>query len=288
MKKMLMLLATLYSAHFAFAGDDPTEFLYQAKGGTSFVQGNLNYLMHDEDLDPTGSIEITDMDITAKYEMGFSDMLAVYGSLGFGQATFKLTGLPEDDMNGLDPINLGVKYRMAMGPGQIYVQGNLGLGLLEKDKGDNRMDGSMNLAARLGYIMSYDTASSGLVVDFGLFSTDGKDDATDNEFEKEGSFAISAFYEMMMTDMVFGLAGTYSIDGGFGGIGGTSLYGLFTGKNADDNYSIFTLKAYTRIPMAEGLQLLGSLGYGFLTDIEHPGDDSGSNIDVNVGIRYLM
>ncbi len=287
MKIKAVIASLLFTGSFAFAEGDPTEFLYQAIEGQSFIQGNLGYLTSQQDQDGGNrELDYTDLELSALYELGLSDKIAVYGSIGFGQGELEIVNIVPTtvDRNGLNPINLGVKYRMKAGPGQFYAQGNLGLGVLA-EQDENRTDGSITLATRLGYLMTYDTAMAGLVLDIGLFSTDGKvKDGSD--FEKNGAFAISAFYEMVMSEMIVGYAATYSIDAGLAGV---SNGGPFGGMFVPDNFetSILDLKVYTRVPMSEKLQLLGGINYGLFMD--QPEDfDGGSNIGVNVGVRYMM
>lgn len=285
MKKILLATAVMLAGSFVSAQDaDPTEFLYQAKGGESFIQGNLNYLSHTTEQKVGADNDFTDLDISASYEMGLSEMMSVYGSIGFGQGELD-NGVNTTDFNGLNPINLGVKYRMQMGSGQLYVQGNLGLGVLA-EADENRTDGSINLAARLGYIMTYETAMAGLVADLGVFSTDGsvKDGA---DFNKNSAFALSAFYEMKMSEMVVGYAATYSLDAGPAGVSNNSPFGGVFVQD-DQGASILDLKVYTRIPMSEKLQLLGAINYGLILDQESDALDGGSNLGVNLGVRYFM
>lgn len=282
---LIATISMVFATSYANAEGDPTEFLYQAKGGQSFIQGNINYLSSKQDgVTAAPDTEITDLDFSGKYELGLSDMMSIYAGVGFAQGELD-TGVFTRDMNGLNPINLGVKHRMAMGHGQLYVQGNLGLGLIEKQDDNNRTDGSINLAARLGYIMNYESASSGLVLDLGLFSTDGEPKAGD-KFKKKGGFAVSAFYEMLMTDMIIGYAATYSLKASPLGISGSGLSSMFTTEEAET--SILDFKVYTRIPMNEQLQLLGGLNYGLILDQSDDTLDGGSNLGVNVGVRYLM
>jgi hypothetical protein len=287
--KHILLLTTLFfalsSAH-AESGSDPSEFLFQAKGGQSFIQGNINYLSHNSDPATSGGpkLEVTDKDLTARYEMGLSDMMSVYGSVGFGQADVKV-GPFSGDLNGINPVNLGMKYRMAAGPGQFYAQGNLGLGLFEKNN-DTRMDGSMNLSARLGYLMSYESASSGLVLDLGLFSTDGEDESTGNDIKHKKGLALTAFYEMLSADMVYGLAVTYGVNMFPTSPSTSGLSGLF--PEDESEASLLDLKIYTRVPMSEHMHLLGSVNYSTILDQTDPGFDGGDNLGVNIGLRYLM
>lgn len=288
--KYILLTTLILSFNSAFADADggPTEYLFQAKGGQSFIQGNLNYLSHQQDAASSGGpdIEVTDLDLTAKYEMGLSDMMSVYGSVGYGDAEFEVGTAASGDLSGLNPINLGMKYRMSAGPGQFYAQGNLGLGALEK-KDDNRMDGSINLSTRLGYIMSYASAASGLVLDFGLFTTDGEDDSSGSDIKHKNGLALTAFYEMLSADMVYGLAGSYGINTFPTGPSTSGLSGLFPEESSE--VSVFDLKVYTRIPMSEQMHLLGSVNYGMILDQDDTaGFDGGSNLGVNIGLRYLM
>lgn len=289
MKHLLVAAAMVFAGSFANAADTNGEYFFQPKGGEKIVQGNFNYLMHSQDAKVgNGTSDFNDMDINATFEMGLSDMLAVYGNIGYGTGTAETTGNPDSDFDGIDPINLGVKYRMDMGPGEVFVRGNLGLGLLEDSKGDNRQDGSINLALRLGYQMNLDTALAGFSLDYGVFSTDGTVDATNADIEKKGYMALSAFYEMMMSDMVFGGVLTYSLDGAPAFGGNSPFSGQFGGKNGGLETSIVNVKAYTRIPMSEKMFLLGGLGYGHIIDQESANFDGGSNINVDLGFRMML
>lgn len=284
--KKLIVASILAVSNFAFAEGDPTEFLYQAISGQKYIQGNLNYLTSTQDGDPSGELKISDLNITGAYEQGLSDELAVYGSLGYGQGEIEGPG-DTADFNGLNPINLGAKYRMKLGMGQIYVQGNLGLGVLEKAD-ENRTDGSINLSTRLGYIMTYDTAMAGLVLDLGLFSTDGEVDASGDDISKNSGLALSAFYEMVVNEeMILGYSATYASGVGFIGVNNNSPYGgVFS--NDISEASLFDVAVYTRVPVSEKLQILGKVNYGFMIDQEADFLDGGSNIGVGAGIRYML
>lgn len=280
--KKLVFASILALSNIAFAEGDPTEFLYQAVNGQKFIQGNLSYLSGSVDGIGGGEIDLKDLDLSGSYEQGLSDYLAVYGSIGFGQGEIDNT-----DINGLNPINLGAKYRIKAGIGQVYVQGNLGLGLLEKAD-ENRTDGSINLTTRVGYIMTYSTAMAGLVLDLGLFSTDGENDNSGTDIEKTNGIALTGFYEMVVKeDVILGYSATYADKVGFGGPFTRGPLGGVVGIDGLET-SMIDLGVYTRVPMSEKMQILGKVNYTMLMENEDAGVDGGNNLGVSAGIRYML
>lgn len=284
--KKIIFLSILLSTFSAFADGDPTEFLYQAKSGETYLQGNFSNLTNTQDFEAGGEAEFKDMDLSVIYETGLSDSTSFYGSIGYGQGETQGTITPTE-FNGLNPINLGLKYRRAAGVGQFYAQGNLEVGSLQKFD-ENRTDGSFNVSARLAYIMSYVSSSAGFVFDLGLMSTDGKDKANSDEIPKSKGFALSAFYEMLFSETVIGSSLTYSADSGVAGLSNNSpMGGLFTFKDASEA-SILDLKIYTRIPAGEKIHLLGGINYGMILDQVDTQFDGGNNFGINLGVRYKM
>ncbi|MCO5113835.1 MAG: hypothetical protein M9899_06645 [Bdellovibrionaceae bacterium] len=269
----------------AQANETKSEFFYQAGADESFIQGSIRH--HAVELESiTGeSVSIKDLNIKLAYEIGLSDSLAAYGNIGYGDLDFAgiLTA------KGLDPFNFGVKYQMQAGVGQFFARANLGVGLLGKldcDNECNRTDGSINLALRAGYLWTLENAFVGLALDYGLFSTDGKLKGSNDDINKKGSAIISAFYERIVADMIFGGQISYSHSGIGGTNSDTPLAGFFYGDDVNGSTDFLGLTFYTRVPMATGFSLLGSIAYERILDTDGVGIDSGYVFGLNIGGRY--
>src|SRR5690606_36057437 len=132
-----------------WAQDVRSEFLFQADAGQSFIQGNIQHFKITQKEISGPEIDMKDLGFFFAYEHGMSEMMSLYGNIGYGKTDIA-DGVME--LNGLNPINLGAKFRLMMGSGEVYIRTNLGVGLLENsDCGGsgfscNRTDGSLNFA----------------------------------------------------------------------------------------------------------------------------------------------
>lgn len=291
MNKILASLLFLFGPAFVYAQDTRSEFFYQAGADEAFIQGNLEYLYHKTQTNGP-SFNIKDTGINLAFEQGLNSLFSIYGNMGFGVG--KLSGITEADFTGIDPINLGAKARMIIGPGEFYGKANLGFGALSDldcdSSGDcNRTDGSIDLALRLGYLLSQDTFSFGFAIDIGLFATDGRNKLLDVDIEKEGGVALTAFYERLITDKILGAALSYTMSGMSGSAKfDPFIWGLFNADGSGDDANFLGLKLYTRAPLNEGLAILGSINYDFALSHNDNGVDSGHNFGVNVGARLML
>lgn len=288
MKYFLIFLASYVSFITpSWAQDVRSEFLFQADEGQSFIQANVqNFKLTQKEVGGAES-DSKDLNFFFAYEKGMSDLMSIYGNLGYGKAELA-GGFME--AKGLNPINLGAKFRMAMGSGELYARTNLGVGLLEKSSCDtagttiscNRTDGSLNLALRLGYLWSFDSAFFGMAIDYGLFSTDAK--SKDGfESEKSGSLLASVFYEWLMADMIIGGLVNYSTGGGVL----QELRGSFTDKDASDIH-VMGLKLYTRVPLYDNMTFLGAVIYDTIVNEDDDLADGGSGFGLNFGLRIAL
>lgn len=319
MKFRLFTAAILLVSGAANANHSSTEFLYQAGKGESYLQGNIDYLISEQTVSYADSKpfdeSMTDINLQFAYEMGFYEMLAAYVSLGYGHGKQVFDG--EIDINsevniirnvGLNPIDLGLKYRMDLGPGQLYLQGNLSLSFekLKSDKASsvvtlNRMMGSHSVSTRLAYIMDYSgSMSGGIVFDISLYATAPEGD--DIRFKRNPGMAFSLFYEKILADNVFGGAFTYSMNTGWAGLHSKSFYGglyKISGDRINDSegLALADFQLYTRILlMAENLYLLGNLNYNLgeeklMVNEEDEilsEDHDISNLGFGLGLRYTF
>ena len=251
----------------------------------------------------SSDISFTDMNFQFFYEMGLSDMLALYASLGYGMGEGEASrGLFNEEIkaSGLNPIDLGLKYRLPLGMGQVHVQGNLSLGFLEKNNGENRVSGSQALAFRLAYTMDYGSAMSGIVFDMGAYAGDKEldeddDSSSDDEVDsikRKAGMALSVFYESMVANGVLGGALSYSMGMGVLGAQNKShLGGVF--RNEGTNISVLDIRFYTRMPISEGLAFIGNLNYSMLLGSEKDFDSAAevkdfSHIGLGLGVRYMF
>ena len=315
MKIRLLILITIFLASsFARAEHGSSEFLYQAGEGESYFQGSFDYLMHERSEEtlisprpPAESIKIsdtssfTDMNFQFFYEMGLSDMLALYASLGYGmgegEVDAKGSPLIKTEANGLNSIDLGLKYRLSLGMGQVHVQGNLSLGFLEKNNGENRVSGSQALTFRLAYTMDYGSAMSGIMFDIGAYAGDKEFDDDDGKavdpIKRKAGMALSAFYESMVAKGVLGGALSYSMGMGLLGAQNKShLGGAFRDERV--NLSVLDIRFYTRMPISDGVDFIGNLNYSMLLGAEKDSNNFTqevkdlSNIGLGLGVRYMF
>lgn len=288
MKSLSLCLSILLFTFHAKAQDVRSEFFYQAGANENFVEGQLAYTISNQDFVMGLSDEVKDIVLKAAFESGMNEMLSVYGNLGYGTAEMS-DGGPK--FSGITPINLGAKIRMQIGSGEVYAKANLGLSTFSKRDCDasgdcNRLDGSTNLALRLGYLWSFDSAFFGMAVDLGIFSTDGKDkDDSSIEYKYKNGISLTAFYEALVLDMIFGGSIGYA-KGNEAGTTPNSFAPSFYGEgNSTDTLN---LSAYARVPMSEGFQLLGGVYYSNIIDQENDLNDGGNTIGFNLGLRYSL
>lgn len=288
MKYLFLFTGLLALTSYAQAQDTRSEFFYQAAASEMFVEGQISQLnrTHESDVVPE-DLDFSDLGISAAFESGLSDMFSVYGKLGYGSGKLE-SGPMSNKFEGLDPLQFGVKMRKVMGSGELFARAHLGLGFLEERDCDssevcNRTDKSTQLSFHLGYLWSFNSSFFGLAADVGIFSTDGK--VSDGyEYSYDNGYSITAFYEQLFLDMVFGGALRYSNAGSLL----TSSNGAFYLET--DETTIINARIYTRIPMAEGFALLGGLSYDLMIDQENEtlGLDGGSGFSINIGLRYTL
>ena len=283
----------------------PSEFFYQVNQGESYLQVNIDYASSAQQQQQqnfnfgganfTPNTSLRGINYQLAYEIGLLDMLAAYISIGQGrdvietEANFNNVNSLQTQTNtfvGLNPIDLGLKFRMGLGPGVAYIQGNLKLGSIENTNYSidqdgnlnnifnyqiNRMTGRDEVALRLGYAFSYDNYSFGSAIETGIFSENRSQQQQQplfagnpniNLLRKSGT-VFSLFHERMVRDKhILGVLLTYASGVGLVGPYSRSVWGgVFRDANIVDESSLIEGRLYGRVQITDHFHLLGNLGY---------------------------
>lgn len=294
MKLFIVLMVSCFSA-VSFAQDVANEFFYQAKQGKMFVQAD--YFRNSYTIDATdpgagdGEIKANDNILQAAFELGITDVFSVYGNIGYGafKAEDKYEGIAADSYSadGLNPLNLGAKASVGVGPGKVFTRANLNLGALDKEDcgtdGDNcnRTDSSNKLALRLGYLMSYESGFAGIALDLGLLSTDGED-VNGEKYEYKNGFGVTAFYEHIYKQGILGSSLNYRQ----GVLDDSSLTNVFSINSF--KVDILSLNFYTRVPLVEGYDLLANVNYKISSESDEEGVNDITGYSFGLGLRVAL
>lgn len=289
---MTCFLVLAYS-HSALALDQRSEAFYQAEEEEHVMQWNAHYGRgkHSNDI-PNFDIKIQNTYINFSYEYGMSDLWSLYAQLGYGEDSIR----DVMKMQGLDPLQVGTKYRFKFSASEIFTRLNMSLGLWDKFDCDggtasaptlkcNRIDQSINLSAQLGYILHLSDAYIGASLQGGLVSTKGKNELTSDDIKKSAAVTAKIFYERLFEKNLWGGSMQYSSGSLAGTHGNSMITGVFYGDRNQRTQSI-QLKTYTRIPINETLSFLGSVYYEYAVDYKSNFMDSGHSYGAQLGLRY--
>lgn len=296
MKTLGIIIFLLAISQAGFAQDTQSEFFYQAYGSRDFVQAQYYYenISHDgTSAAPYNKLKYRVTDVKFSFETGITDRLAFYSNVGYGNDKLDSIGY----FKGVDPLNLGMKYRFTAGRGEVFTKTNIGASLWEKVDcnasggflGCNRLDNSLNISVRLGYLFTFDETYVGFAAEYGVYTSDGQNKSSGESFDKKGNLILTAFYEKVMGEKVFGGAIEYA-QTAIGGHAGHSIYsGIFVADVAQELGAQFlTFKGYGRVPFWDDFELVGGVHYGMVLDQETDFLDGGSAFGFNLGLRLHL
>lgn len=251
----LIVLASI-SAHAA-----DSEFFYQSKAGQSDLTPRVGYLTSSTKAKGAGATEVknTGFMTGVSYEYGLNEMFSVEGSLIY--SSVEDDGSPKSKSSGLADPEVALKGTSSMGSSNLRFGLAVGLGLEKskiEDNGDsNAASGGFSFRPYLGVDTAIGEGSVGARLSYELKAerTMEVSGGTDVKTKDGNELGLSAFYEMAVTDVVFGGALNYtSVEKA------NRSSGTLTGEVASFNTT--SLSLYSRMPFGSWA-LIPRLDYVF-------------------------
>jgi hypothetical protein len=236
------------------------EFFYQTGAGASSVTGSLGYQFGSTTAKgaSTDTKESGLNPIGVEYEYGINEMFSVGGNLQYQSTTIDSGGKTKPTRSGLRDPNIFAKGVSAMGFGNLRYGLNLDLGFqkltIDSSGNYNAASGGFAITPYVGI----DSALGGGTVGGKLSYTNQQDRTVSQsgsaDFKVKGgdTVTLTAFYEMMFSDMLAGADLSYA------SVAKTTQNSSGTDVDYIRAFSVVTLDLYGKIPVA-GFELLPKL-----------------------------
>lgn len=267
----------LVSANASAQDGEGSEFFHQAAAGIHEVTPHVGYRMVTIEVDQVGAAEEETSGLSqlgATYEYGLNESLSVGGDIAY-------SSLDDDyEVSGLDDIVLFIKGVNPMETTRFRFGALLNIPV-EKAEDEEMLfpRGSVALTPYIGYELEAGPGVWGGRLSYMYrFNRDVELFGKDIELSGGHSLGLSAFYEYMLSDMLFGGALNYRMvseieveeeEGVTGGI---------------DSFSPYGIALYATIPMMEGAEFIPALSY----DFGAAGDafEKFNDLSLNVAARF--
>jgi hypothetical protein len=285
----LVAVLAFGTAHAAEATGGGSEFFYQAASGTSDVTGHLGYRSFTSRDKTAGATDVTisglDM-LGVGYEYGINEMLAVGADLSYSAMKIKDSDVK---VNGIEDLQLSIKGMSPMGGMRLRYGALLGIPLQKAEiKSDNASPGAFNgqltrstggvaLTPYVGADMDAGPGILGARLSYELkFKHQEKNPlfTGDVDVENGNALGLAAFYEYMMSDMLFGADLHYT------SMMKTKLAGA---EVANSDANVLGLDLYTRIPLMANASIIPMLAYDFSGGSHY---DKYSDLNISVAARF--
>ncbi|MCO5113657.1 MAG: hypothetical protein M9899_05735, partial [Bdellovibrionaceae bacterium] len=287
MKIWAMSLITLFYG-IGVQAQVSSEYLLQAEKGQSFVEFTLNdNASKYRDKVMAGPIPISLRNYSVNYEWGMLEKISIYGNLLYSTSTI------EADHSGLGPVQLGAKFSQDIGSGLFFGKLNVAANVIEGKLDCNASgkcnvsDSSFSADIQLAYQWSLTNAFTGFAVNYGLFSTDGKN--AGGSFDKAGYLTVSAFYERALNDNLWGLVLTYIDKGGLLGLSPAYPY---SGNNVHIDREVmdaYAVSAYLKTVLSEKTHFITEVEYSrVLNERDSFASSKSQNMAFNLTVRRMF